>query len=447
MTKMAKDMMTNARKDLPTTPMTDYRRFVLMGFTAVALSFGGFGGWAALAPIDSGAVAPAQVAVDTNRKPLQHLEGGIIREILVRESQRVSEGDVLFRLEPTQARANAELYRKQLDAAMALEARLVAEQGRSASIAWPRPLLDRRGVPEVAAAIIDQQRQFDDRRRSLNGQTRILEARIEQTTREMKGRQAVAKSQNGQIRSVEAEYAKVSPLAERGLYPVNKRLVMERDLLRLKGELGVTEAEIARGEETVREARLQIEQLTHKFEEDIAQLMGDTRSRLSDIRERLAMADDVLTRVEIKAPRSGIVQAMKVFAAGTVVKAGETIAELVPVDDTLILTARVSPLDVDSVRPGQKTTVRFQAFSNRLAKPIFGEVATISADSLFDETTRQPYFSARIIVDLKSLPADLSSRIVPGMPADVLIATGERTLLAYLMGPLLDSISRGFREK
>ena len=443
--------MTTALETQPTARpvdnLGDHSRFARIGTIAVLVCFGGFGGFAALAPIDSAAVAPALVAVDTSKKPLQHLEGGIVREILVKENGRVTQGQVLFRLEPTPARANADLVRKQLDAALAQEARLVAEQGRKPRVVFPDAMLARRGVAEVAATILDQERQFAERRRSIEGQERIVEARIAQTTREVAGRSAHAASLKGQIASLAAEHAKVTPLVERGFYPVNKRLAMERDLIRLKGELGQAEAEIARSAETIREARLQIEQITQKFQEEVAQQMAEARGRLSDMREKLAIADDVLTRVEIRAPRAGVVQGLKIFAAGTVIKPGETIAELVPVDDALVLSARVSPLDIDSIAKGQKATVRFPAFANRSASPMVGSVQSISADSLIDEATKQPYYLARVAVDLKSLPVALSSRIVPGMPADVMIATGERTLLNYLIGPLTESLGRGFREK
>ena len=430
-----------------TTDLGDHSRFTRIGFLAIALSFGGFGGWAALAPIDSAAIAPAQVAVDTSKKPLQHWEGGIVREILIKENERVAEGQVLFRLEPTAARANAGTVRMQLDAALAAEARLIAEQARLPRITFPDLLLARRHNPEVAGGMADQERQFDERRRSIEGQVRIFEARSEQTTRDVTGKTAQAESLKGQIASLTAEYAKVTPLVERGFYPVNKRLAMERDLIRLKGELGQAEAEIARGAEIIREARLQIDQVTQKFQEDVAQQMGEARGRLSDTREKLAIADDVLTRVEIRAPRAGIVQGVKVFAAGTVVRSGETIAELVPVEDALVMSARVSPLDIDSVAKGQKATVRFPAFASRTTSPVLGQVQSISADTLIDEATKQPYYLARVVVDLKTLPEALSARIVPGMPADVMIATGERTMLRYLLGPLMDNLGRGFREK
>ena len=443
--------MTNALKSAPATlaatSLGDHRRFARIGAVAVTLCFGGFGGFAALAPIDSAAIAPGQVAVDTSKKPLQHLEGGIVREILVKENEHVSEGQALFRLEPTAARANADLVRKQLDAALANEARLIAEQARQPRIIFPAALLARRNVPEMTAVLLDQERQFDERRRSIDGQGRILEARIEQTTRDVTGKTAQATSLKGQIASLTAEYVKVTPLADRGFYPVNKRLGMERDLIRMKGEIGVAEAEIARGAEIIREARLQIDQVKQKFQEDVAQQLAEARGRLTDTRAKLAIADDVLTRVEIRAPRAGVVQGLKVFAAGTVVKPGETIAELVPVEDALVMSARVSPLDIDSVAKGQKATVRFPAFSSRSTSPVLGIVQSISADTLIDEATKQPYYLARVVVDLKTLPASLASRIVPGMPADVMIATGERTMLGYLMGPLMDSLGRGFREK
>ncbi|MEZ5819017.1 MAG: HlyD family type I secretion periplasmic adaptor subunit [Hyphomicrobiaceae bacterium] len=425
----------------------DYRRFAYLGFVTIAISFGGFGSWAMMAPLDSAAIAPAQVAVETSRKPIQHLEGGIAREILVKEGDRVSADQVLFRLEPTQARANAQLLRKQLDAALGQEARLVAEEAHTETIAFPASLSTRRDMPDVEAVIIDQKRQFDERRRSMTGQMQILEARIRQIDKDVAARKSQLAAIDRQLESMLSEYQRIKPLSERGLFPVNKRVALEREQIRLAGEQGARQQEIEKSEETSRETQLQIEQLTHSFREEVAQQLAEVRVRLSDLRQKLLIADDVLTRLEIRAPREGIVQNVKVYSQGAVVRPGETIAELIPTDDMLVLSARIAPIDIDSIAQGQKAQIKFPSFSTRSTPPIFGKVDTVSADALIDETTKQPYFRAQVMVDMKHMPKHLAKRMVPGMPADVIITTGERTMMAYLMGPLTDAFSRGFREK
>jgi HlyD family secretion protein len=406
--------------------------FAILGVAAIAAGFGGFGLWAATAPLASAAIAPAQVSLDTNRKPIQHLEGGIVAEILVKETERVSEGQVLFRLKPVQASA--------------LEARLLAETRGAAAIEFPAPLLARGTMPETAAAMADQSAQFEDRRRSLESQAGVFKARIEQTRKDMEGKQHMASALATQIASYDDEIARVRPVAAKGFYPKNKLLALERERTRLTGEAGATASEMARGNQVIAESEMQIRLAVQRYKEEASQKLTEVRTRLAELGEKLAVAADTLQRIDIRAPRDGIVQGLKVFAEGAVVKPGETIAELIPVSDKLVLTARVSPLDIDGVRPGQEAEVRFPAFSSRVTSTIIGRVEKIAADTMTDEATRESYYPARIVVDLAALPRDIADRLVPGMPADVLVTTGERTVLAYLAGPLSDTLAKTMRE-
>jgi HlyD family secretion protein len=430
----------------PPATAGNYRRYANFGYRAIAAVFGAFGIWVACAPLDSAAIAPARVSVESDRKPLQHLEGGIVSEIRVREAQPVEEGEVLFRLQPTQAQANRDLLAKQLDAALAQEARLIAERNEAAEIAFPDELMARRHLPETATIIADQRNQFAERSRLRNNELGILRSRIEQTSRDIAGRKLRATGLAAQLASFKAEIAAVMPLVEKGYYARNKLRVLERERDRIEGEIGFGQGDIGRLEQTIAETHLQIEQARQRQQELVAQQLADIRVRISDLREKGAVALDVLSRVEVRAPRAGIVQAVKVHTVGAVVRPGETLAEIVPTGDSLILSARVSPLDIQSVATGQKAEVRFPAFARKLP-PIFGKVETISADALVDEVTRQPYYAARVRIDQASIPAELAGTLVPGMPADVLISTGERTVLRYLLGPLSDAMARSMRER
>jgi HlyD family secretion protein len=424
-----------------------HRKFARIGYTAIAVVFGGFGVWATLAPLDSAAIAPGRVAVETNRKPVQHLEGGIVREILVEEAQKVEAGQVLVRLQPVQAQANSDGFKKQLDAALAQEARLLAEQRSEAAVSLPPELIARLSIPETALAVADQQRTFSERRRSLENQVEILKARIEQTERDISGRSHRANALQSQLDSFNIEIGKVSGLADKGFFPRNKLLGLERERSRITGELGLTRDEMARMRETIEEARLQIRAINQNRKEEVAQQLAEVRTKLSDLKEKTTIAEDVLKRIEVRAPRAGIVQALKVHAIGEVVKPGETIAEVIPVEDKLVLEARVSPLDIQSVTGGQRAQVRFPAFSTREAPTVFGRVEKISADSLIDEVTKHPYYSAKVVIDQGTIPPYLAKQLVPGMPADVIITTGERTLLQYLVGPMQDALFKTMRER
>ena len=411
------------------------------------MTFGFAGAFAARAPLDSAAVAQGQIEVDSRRKAIQHLEGGIIKEILVHESEIVRRDQVLFRLEPTQARANADMLRKQLDAALAQEARLTAELDRKADIAFAPELVARRAAPQTAVVMASEERQFAERRQSLDNQVRMLEARRAQTEQDINGRSRQQIAMQAQIDSMAGEIEKVAPIAERGLFPQNRLLALQRDKLRLEGDVGQSLADIARLTKQREEIGIQIDQAAQKFREDAAHDRADARGRLSDLREKLAIAGDVLTRVEIRAPVAGVVQNLKVAGVGAVVRAGDTIADLVPVDDNLIVTAQVSPLDVDSVAVGQKAELRFTSFSTRRVPSMFGRVESVSADAIYNDNTKQSYYLARVAVDLTAIPAAISSKLTPGMPADILIVTGERTVLDYLVGPLANALSRGMREE
>jgi HlyD family secretion protein len=440
------DMMQNETFG-PEKLNAGYKRYAWFGYGAIGLVFGAFGIWASMAPLDRAAIAQGQVAVESNHKAVQHLEGGIIREILVKETQQVQEGELLFRLQPTQAQANTDLLRKQIDAALAREARLVAERNGAATIAFPAAVLARRDVRETAVAIADEQQQFIERRHALENQISILKSQIEQKQQEISGRQRQQASLTTQLTSYNTEMNAVGSLVEKGYYPRNKYLGMERERARIEGDLGVTESDLARLGKGLEEAKLQIRQVQQKAEEDISKQLGELRPRLSDLQEKLLIAEDVLRRVDVRAQRSGIVMGMKVHTIGAVVKPGDTLAEIVPVGDGLDVSAKVASLDIESVAIGQKAEVRFPNFSSRKTPIIMGRVASIAADAVTDETTKQAYYTAKVVIDYRTIAPEVAQKIVPGMQADVLISTGERTMLDYLLDPLLNAFAKTGREK
>ncbi len=426
---------------------SDHRAYSSKGFLAVGVVLSFFGGFASRAPLDSAAIAPGRVATESSTKPIQHLEGGIVREILVKESATVKEGQVLFRLEPTQARANKDIVKKQIDADLALEARLLAERDVTEILKFPGALLARRAIPETAAAIADQERRFKDRRATIDNDTKILRTRLEQTMKELGGLRKQETALEDQLENIAGDIESFTTLLNKGLYTKSKLNAVKRERSRLQGQLGAIQGDIARNEKVVEETRLEIRQAQQKFIDEAAKELPDVRARLAQANERLSIAEDVMSRVEVKAPQDGIVQGIKVHAAGAVVRSGETLAELVPTGDKLVMAARVSPLDVDSVAPKQSAEIRFPAFSTRRLPTILGKVETVAADAMLDEYTKEPYYLARVVVDAATIPAEVQERLIPGMPADVLITTGERTLLQYLVGPISDLLAKSMREQ
>jgi len=431
----------------------DHRGYARLGFAAIALVFGGFGIWASFAPLDRAAVAQGQVAVESSNKPVQHLEGGIVREILVHDSQQVKEGDVMFRLQPTNAQANLDILRKQIDAGLAQEARLVAEKTQANQINFPADLLARRNIKETDLAIRVQERVFQENREKLNGDLGILNSQIAQKQADIDGRQRQRESLAAQMASYKAEMTSVYPLVEKGYYARNRYLELQRNEQHVEGDLAIAESDIARLTKGVDEAKLQMQQTRFKFDQDVSNELNDVRGKLSDAREKILIAQDVLTRVDVRAPRSGTVFGVKVHGIGEVVKPGDTLAEIVPLGEGLMITARVSPNDIESVEIGQSAEVRFPNFSTRQASVITGKVVSLSPDTITDpagtggQQQQQPYFTARVMIDYSMVPEEIARKIQPGMQAEVLVSTGERTALAYFIGPLKASFARAFREK
>ncbi len=429
------------------TASSNYMGPVLFGAAVVFMTFGVAGGWAAIAPLDSAVVAPGVVAVENNRRSVQHLEGGIIAEILVAHGDRVEEGDVLFRLDTTRAQASATVEQQQLTAARVLEARLVAERDDRPEIVFADDILAEKDVPFIAQAIEDQQSQFRERRTSIAGQVGILQARIQQSNTRIDGLQQELTSVRDQIGYINQELEGVRQLYEKGLVSSARLLGLERERVRLEGVIGRTLAEIAGAESTIGEAELQIEQLRQERQEQASEQITEVRRAINELRERLTVSSDVLRRTAITAPRSGQVINLKIFTVGQVIRAGDTLLEIVPQDEGMIINAQVSPLDIDRIYTGMATEVRFAAFGAQDVPVVFGEIREISPDRLVDEDTRMPYFLTRVVIAEDDIPEQLKGKLVPGMSGDIIVPTGERTALQYLIDPLHDALVRAFREE
>ncbi|AMW35771.1 HlyD family type I secretion periplasmic adaptor subunit [Haematospirillum jordaniae] len=426
------------------TPMQPAR----IGWIVVGLFFGVLGTWSAVAPLASAVVAPGTVVVESNRKAIQHLEGGIVSEILVRDGDVVQGGDVLLRLEQTQAKANADMLMNQYYNHRAVEARLQAELEGYEQIEFPADLLSVAWKQSAIQGILDGQvRQFDERRRSLDNQVSILQARIEQYHQEIEGLKVQKKSGDRQVAIYKDELVGLRELYEKGWYPRTRILSMEREVARLQGDIGAQVASVARAEKGIGEAELQIIQTRQRFKEEAVSQLRDIQQQLADLRERGTVATNILERTEIKASQDGVVQNLKVHTVAGVVRPGETLMEIVPEKDRLVIDAEVSPVDIDSVHAGQEAEVRFSSFQSRSIPTITGTVLTVSADRLIDERMGIPYYTVRVEVPETELVKLGDNRLQAGMPAEVLIQTGERTVLDYFIRPLRDSMTRAMVEK
>lgn len=435
----------NSGRDLG-GPSGNWRSPARRGFAIVFVTFVVCGGWAAMASIDGAVVATGSVVVESDRKAVQHLEGGIVQSLMVTGDAHVAEGQVLLRLESTQERAKEEIARSAVYSAVAEEARLSAEAEGKDNIAFPAELVQKASDPSAQRAIGDQKRRFEERRAARKIEISILEERIAQAQRQIQGNDAQSKASRAQYDSVSAEYAKLKPLADQGIVAFARVATLERTKADLDGKIGAYQADIARYGRVIDESRLQIEQVGQKVVEEATAKLAETRAQLAEAREKLRVAVDVLTRMEVRAPRSGRIVNLKVHTVGAVVKPGEVLMEVVPDNDVLVVAAKVSSLDINHVQVGLPTEIRLPSFKARSTPIAVGEVLSIAADAVRDEATHQPYYEVKISVEVAQFPEKMREKLKPGMMADVLIATGERTVLAYLTQPMTDAVRRGMRE-
>ena len=418
----------------------------VVGYAALLVFFGGFGTWAALSPLASAAVSPGVVSPDGSRKTIAHLEGGIVRQIGVREGDVVSRGQLLVLLEDVQARAEFEALRERFLHLTTLEARLLAEVAEQPVLELPAALA---GYPEavVRPAMLAQERLLQSRRATLAGREQVLGQRVLQLEAEITGLHQVIEAQDEQIALITEEVETVAGLLEKGLGNKPRLLALQRQRADIRAEQAASRARIARHEQEIGESRLQLLTLHEELRERVAEELSRVRTELAGVQSILPSREDVLSRTVVAAPLDGTVVNLRVTTESGVVRAGEPLLDLVPIGADLIIDARVKPTDIDTVRAGQEARVVFSAYGQRNMPQITGTLRSISADRLTDERTGEPYFLAKVAVDpgeLERIAPEIE--LTPGMPAEVMILTGERTLLDYLVRPFIQSVTRSFRE-
>lgn len=421
--------------------------YITAGYATIFLGLGALGTWAATAPLASGVVAGGTVSVETNRKTIQHLEGGIISEIVAKEGEIVNVGDPLIKLDPTQAQGNYTVLRTRLTLLRATEARLLAESVDASEVKWPEGL-EELDAASAKDAITLQQTLFQDRKRTKDGQIAILNARIDQLNEAVKGLVQQLSAVSKQINSMQSEIDRLTKGQKTGVVGTNQLSQMTRGQLELDGKHGEITAEIAKLRQTISETELQIVQIRQEFVERAGGELRDIRDQLAEIYERTTVAKDILNRTVVRAPVRGMVQNIRVHTTHGVIRAAEPILDVIPLDDNLIVNAKIRPIDIDSVKLDTEAEVRFSAFSSRTTPAIFGKLTVLSQDVI--EPTQQgqePYYMARIEVDDKDVPLEIRGRLLPGMPADVIIATGDRTFAEYIIKPLTDAFHKSMREK
>lgn len=394
----------------------------------------------------SGAVVAAGwLVVESNVKKVQHVVGGAVGELFVREGSRVSEGDILVHLDETVAKANLAAITKSLWDLAARTARLEAERDGSAEITFPNDLLDAAAGPAIARVVTGERKLFELRREALLGQKAQLGERVAQLVDEIRGLTEQTEAKGEEIRLVQNELAGVRELWEKKLVAITRFTAMERDAARLKGERGQLIAATAQAKGRISELRIQILQIDQNLRSDVAKELSDIRAKVAELMEKKVAAEDLLQKLDIRSPQNGTVQDLVVHARGSVVNAGEQIMLIVPEADALVVEVRIPPQDIDQVQLNQEAVLRFPNFNQRTTPELNGTVIRIAPDVTRDEKLATAYYLARIRMNTDNLDAE--TKFVPGMPVDVFVRTRDRTLLSYLVKPLTDQATRAFREK
>jgi HlyD family secretion protein len=432
-----------------TTPETreSIQRHMVAGVTVVLMLVGGVGGWAATTELSGALIAPGSIVVDTNIKKVQHPTGGVVGEVRVRDGDRVKAGDIVVRLDETVTRANLSIVTKGLNELAARKARLEAERDGLDAIKFPEELLARQNDPDVASAIGSERKLFSLRHNARTGQRSQLRQRVGQLQEEIGGLTAQQTAKGKEITLIERELTGVRDLFQKNLIQINRLTQLEREATRLDGERGQLTASVAQSKGKIAELELQVLQIDQDLSSEVAKELRDVDGKIGEFVERKVTAEDQLKRIDIRSPQDGTVFQSNVHTVGGVVTPADAIMMIVPDADNLTVEAKINPQDIDQLRVGQKALLRFTTFNQRTTPEIFGEVTRISADISTDQRSGASFYTIRIGLSAKEIARLGEVRLVPGMPVETFVQTGDRTVMSYLIKPMYDQLSRAFREK
>jgi HlyD family secretion protein len=411
------------------------------------LLVGGLGVWASTAEISGALIAPGSIVVESSVKKVQHPTGGVVGEVRAHDGDHVKTGDIVVRLDDTITKANLAIVTKNLNGLLARGARLEAEQQGLDKIVFPQALLDNADDPDVRDVMASETKLFDVRTTGRSGQKAQLRERITQLKEEIAGLTAQAQAKDQEIALVNKELVGVRQLYDQHLVQLTRLTTLERDAARLAGEKAQYVASTAQAKGKITETELQIIQIDKDMVSDVSKDLRETNDKIGEYIERKVTAEDQLRRVDIRAPQDGVVEQSTVHTVGGVIQAGDAIMLVVPQADDLQVEAKVNPQDIDKLQIGEKTLLRLSAFNQRTTPELTGEVIRVSPDVNTDQRSGQSYYTIRV-----SLPPDEvaklgEAKLIPGMPVEAFVQTGDRTMMSYLVKPLKDQLMRAFRER
>jgi len=409
------------------------------------------GGWMTFVPLAGAVVVPGNLVVQSNVKSIQHPTGGVVAEIKADNGKRVNAGDLLLRLDPTQAQASLQTVSKQLDEFRAKIARLTAERDGMEQPEFPDTLTSKTNDDHVRSVVTSEMSLFKARRNARQSQKDLLQGKVAQLTEEITGLEAQSASKTKQIELINGELTGVQDLYDKRLVPLTRLTTLQREAARIEGERGQLVSSIAETKSKIGEAQLQTVKADQDFRSEVVKDLGDAQAKEGELVERGIAARDQLDRIEMRAPTAGVIHQLNVHTVGGVIRAGDTVMEIVPDSDNLEVEAHVQPKDIDHVRKGQEAFVRFSAFNQRTTPQVSGQVIFVSADTTMDKnmpsSSASAFYTVRINLSEEERRRLGDVKLIPGMQAEVFMQTGSRTMLSYLFKPITDQLGRAFTEE
>jgi HlyD family secretion protein len=434
-------------ESLPVRARWSFERELRRGLRVLLVALVLGGGWMVFVPLAGAVVVPGNLVVKSNVKAIQHPTGGVDATIGVQNGSHVQAGDLLVKLDPTQTQASLQMVSKQLDEVRAKLARLAAERDGLDHVEIPSALGERASEENVASVLASEQTLFKARLSGRQGQNDLLQSKVSQLTEEISGLESQVSSKVKQLELIQGELTGVQDLYDKRLVPLTRLTSLQREAARIEGERGQLESTIAETKGKIGEAQLQIIKTDQDFRTDVVKELSEAQAKEAELVERGVAARDQLDRIEIRSPTSGIIHQLAAHTIGGVIKAGDTVMEIVPDSDDLQIEAHVQPNDIDQVRTGQKAFVRLTAFDRQTAPQLAGLVSYVSADTTRDQQANSSYFTVRVVLPEEERRRLPGATLIPGMPAEVFMQTGSRSMMSYLFKPIADQMRRAFVER
>ena len=438
-----------APSEVPTTrELARVRGYIMAGLAVVFVMLGGAAVWASITQIAGAVIASGVVVVESSVKKVQHPTGGVVGEILVKNGDVVKAGDIVMRLDETVTRANLKLIERQLDEVAVRSARFDAERDGKAAVSVPATFEGRDSEPEVRKILSSERTLFDSRRESREGQKSQLKERAGQLDEEIAGLQVQIDAKAKELELIAQELEGLEELEAKQLVVTSKMVAMRREAARLEGERGSLISAVAQTKGKISEINMQILRIDQDFRTDLMKELRENEAKLSELEQKRIAAEDQLKRVDILAPQSGLVHQLSVHTIGGVINPAEPVMLIVPENDKLVIDAKIAPQDIERLLNTKSALIRFPAFNSRTTPELEGKLKSVAGDVTHDQQTNETYFMARVVImDGELAKLGEGNKLIPGMPADVQIRTESRTALSYLVKPLTDQITKGWRER